>query len=90
MVFCSSLQIPLSFFSSQLCNVNSRLSHLGVCACVCIPSMGVRVMDTNWVSRKGSSTLVRKTSSTPPGLQGPGSADNLIRSEEHTSELQSR
>ncbi|XP_062305155.1 rho GTPase-activating protein 44 isoform X4 [Osmerus eperlanus] len=43
-----------------------------------IQSMGVRVMDTNWVSRKGSSTLVRKTSSTPPGLQGPGSADNLI------------
>ncbi|CAB1440136.1 unnamed protein product [Pleuronectes platessa] len=41
--------------------------------------MGVRVMDTSWVSRKGSSTLTRKTSSTPPGLQGPGSpADTLI------------
>ncbi|KAF0032776.1 hypothetical protein F2P81_015066 [Scophthalmus maximus] len=41
--------------------------------------MGVRVMDTSWVSRKGSSTLVRKTSSTPPGMQGPGSpADTLI------------
>ncbi|XP_075889192.1 rho GTPase-activating protein 44 isoform X2 [Nelusetta ayraudi] len=37
--------------------------------------MGVRVMDTSWVSRKGSSTLARKTSSTPPGLQGP---DSLI------------
>ncbi|KAM6905636.1 rho GTPase-activating protein 44 isoform 5-T5 [Xenentodon cancila] len=44
-----------------------------------IQSMGVRVMDTSWVSRKGSSTLARKTSSTPPGMQGPGSpADTLI------------
>uniref|UniRef100_A0A3Q2DNF5 Rho GTPase-activating protein 44 n=1 Tax=Cyprinodon variegatus TaxID=28743 RepID=A0A3Q2DNF5_CYPVA len=41
--------------------------------------MGVRVMDTSWVSRKGSSTLTRKASSTPPGTQGPGSpADTLI------------
>ncbi|XP_019213409.1 rho GTPase-activating protein 44 isoform X3 [Oreochromis niloticus] len=41
--------------------------------------MGVRVMDTSWVSRKGSSTLARKASSTPPGMQGPGSpADTLI------------
>ncbi|XP_078807072.1 rho GTPase-activating protein 44 isoform X6 [Oryzias latipes] len=41
--------------------------------------MGVRVMDTTWVSRKGSSTLTRKPSSTPPGMQGPGSpADTLI------------
>ncbi|XP_033945599.1 rho GTPase-activating protein 44 isoform X6 [Pseudochaenichthys georgianus] len=38
--------------------------------------MGVRVMDTSWVSRKGSATLTRKTSSTPPGLQG--SVDTLI------------
>ncbi|GAA6218218.1 rho GTPase-activating protein 44-like isoform X4 [Lates japonicus] len=44
-----------------------------------IQSMGVRVMDTSWVSRKGSSTLARKASSTPPGMQGPGSpADALI------------
>ncbi|XP_038158520.1 rho GTPase-activating protein 44 isoform X4 [Cyprinodon tularosa] len=44
-----------------------------------IQSMGVRVMDTSWVSRKGSSTLTRKASSTPPGTQGPGSpADTLI------------
>ncbi|XP_027897406.1 rho GTPase-activating protein 44 isoform X3 [Xiphophorus couchianus] len=44
-----------------------------------IQSMGVRVMDTSWVSRKGSSTLTRKTSSTPPGMQGPGSpAETLI------------
>ncbi|KAM8845538.1 rho GTPase-activating protein 44 isoform 6-T6 [Spinachia spinachia] len=44
-----------------------------------IQSMGVRVMDTSWVSRKGSGTLVRKASSTPPGMQGPGSpADTLI------------
>ncbi|KAM6966954.1 rho GTPase-activating protein 44 isoform 5-T5 [Tautogolabrus adspersus] len=44
-----------------------------------IQSMGVRVMDTSWVSRKGSSTLTRKTCSTPPGMQGPGSpADTLI------------
>lgn len=45
----------------------------------CFYSMGVRVMDTSWVSRKGSSTLTRKASSTPPGTQGPGSpADTLI------------
>ncbi|XP_063328037.1 rho GTPase-activating protein 44 isoform X4 [Pelmatolapia mariae] len=44
-----------------------------------IQSMGVRVMDTSWVSRKGSSTLARKASSTPPGMQGPSSpADTLI------------
>ncbi|XP_072299339.1 rho GTPase-activating protein 44 isoform X4 [Eucyclogobius newberryi] len=44
-----------------------------------IQSMGVRVMDTTWVSRKGSSTLSRKTSSTPPGMPAPGSsADSLI------------
>ncbi|XP_048846569.1 rho GTPase-activating protein 44-like isoform X3 [Brienomyrus brachyistius] len=36
-----------------------------------IQSMGVRVMDTSWVTRRGSSTLARKTSSTPPGAQGP-------------------
>ncbi|KAJ0001327.1 hypothetical protein NQD34_006347 [Periophthalmus magnuspinnatus] len=41
--------------------------------------MGVRVMDTTWVSRKGSSTLSRKTSSTPPGMPAAGSsADSLI------------
>uniref|UniRef100_A0A8C9YP82 Rho GTPase-activating protein 44 n=1 Tax=Sander lucioperca TaxID=283035 RepID=A0A8C9YP82_SANLU len=45
----------------------------------CILFMGVRVMDTSWVSRKGSTTLARKTSSTPPGMQGPSSpADTLI------------
>uniref|UniRef100_A0A673Y050 Rho GTPase-activating protein 44 n=1 Tax=Salmo trutta TaxID=8032 RepID=A0A673Y050_SALTR len=33
-----------------------------------IQSMGVRVMDTSWVSRRGSSS-VRKTSSTPPSMQ---------------------
>ncbi|XP_062930366.1 rho GTPase-activating protein 44-like isoform X4 [Mobula hypostoma] len=35
-----------------------------------IQSMGVRVMDTSWVARRGSS-IVRKTSSTPPGTQPP-------------------
>nr|XP_029540223.1 LOW QUALITY PROTEIN: rho GTPase-activating protein 44-like [Oncorhynchus nerka] len=35
-----------------------------------IQSMGVRVMDTSWVSRRGSSS-VRKTSSTPPSMQPP-------------------
>ncbi|XP_045571731.1 rho GTPase-activating protein 44 isoform X3 [Salmo salar] len=41
--------------------------------------MGVRVMDTSWVSRKGSSTLARKASSTPPSIQGPGSpADHSL------------
>lgn len=33
-------------------------------------SMGVRVMDTSWVSRRGSS-VVRKTSSTPSSVQPP-------------------
>ncbi|XP_030630704.1 rho GTPase-activating protein 44 [Chanos chanos] len=35
-----------------------------------IQSMGVRVMDTSWVSRRGSSST-RKTSSTPPSVQSP-------------------
>ncbi|XP_064179606.1 rho GTPase-activating protein 44 isoform X6 [Anguilla rostrata] len=43
-----------------------------------IQSMGVRVMDTSWVSRRGSS-VVRKTSSTPPSVQPPAPpADSLI------------
>ncbi|KAM6951894.1 rho GTPase-activating protein 44-like isoform 3-T3 [Aplochiton taeniatus] len=33
--------------------------------------MGVRVMDTSWVSRRGSSSATRKTSSTPPSVQPP-------------------
>ncbi|XP_051570853.1 rho GTPase-activating protein 44-like [Myxocyprinus asiaticus] len=44
-----------------------------------IQSVGVRVMDTSWVKGKGSSTLARKASSTPPSAQPPGSpADTLI------------
>ncbi|XP_036383426.1 rho GTPase-activating protein 44-like isoform X4 [Megalops cyprinoides] len=40
--------------------------------------MGVRVMDTSWVSRRGSS-IARKTSSTPPSVQPPAPpADSLI------------
>ncbi|XP_040187043.1 rho GTPase-activating protein 44 isoform X3 [Rana temporaria] len=35
-----------------------------------IQSMGVRVMDTSWVARRGSS-LVRKGPSTPPAVQPP-------------------
>ncbi|XP_026207069.1 rho GTPase-activating protein 44-like isoform X2 [Anabas testudineus] len=35
-----------------------------------IQSMGVRVMDTSWVSRRGSSST-RKTSSTPPSVHTP-------------------
>ncbi|XP_075949022.1 rho GTPase-activating protein 44-like [Anarhichas minor] len=35
-----------------------------------IQSMGVRVMDTTWVSRRGSSST-RKTSSTPPSVHPP-------------------
>ncbi|KAL2100908.1 hypothetical protein ACEWY4_002669 [Coilia grayii] len=41
-----------------------------------IQSMGVRVMDTSWVRGKGSSTLARKASSTPPSMHVPG--DSLI------------
>ncbi|XP_019740392.1 rho GTPase-activating protein 44-like isoform X4 [Hippocampus comes] len=37
--------------------------------------MGVRVMDTSWVSRKGSSTLARKTCSTPPGADSLAAAE---------------
>ncbi|KAG7460236.1 hypothetical protein MATL_G00219300 [Megalops atlanticus] len=44
-----------------------------------IHSMGVRVMDTSWVSRRGSSTLARKASSTPPSVVAPTiPADALI------------
>ncbi|KAM9774157.1 rho GTPase-activating protein 44-like isoform 1-T1 [Syngnathus typhle] len=35
-----------------------------------IQSMGVRVMDTSWVSRRGSSSS-RKTTSTPPSVRAP-------------------
>ncbi|XP_029456175.1 rho GTPase-activating protein 44 isoform X2 [Rhinatrema bivittatum] len=38
--------------------------------------MGVRVMDTSWVARRGSS-LVRKTSSTPPATQPPAPPSEL-------------
>ncbi|TSO37062.1 Rho GTPase-activating protein 44 [Bagarius yarrelli] len=48
--------------------------------------MGVRVMDTSWVKGKGASTLARKSSSTPPSAQPPGSpAETLIT--EQTGEL---
>ncbi|XP_076121600.1 rho GTPase-activating protein 44 isoform X1 [Alosa pseudoharengus] len=41
--------------------------------------MGVRVMDTSWVRTKGSSTLARKASSTPPSMHVPGlPGDGLI------------
>ncbi|XP_063042424.1 rho GTPase-activating protein 44 isoform X2 [Engraulis encrasicolus] len=41
--------------------------------------MGVRVMDTSWVRGKGSSTLARKASSTPPSMHVPGlPGDSLI------------
>lgn len=40
------------------------------CRSPCPPSMGVRVMDTSWVARRGTSA-VRKASSTPPALQPP-------------------
>ncbi|XP_043924732.1 rho GTPase-activating protein 44 isoform X2 [Protopterus annectens] len=38
--------------------------------------MGVRVMDTSWVARR-SSSLVRKTSSTPPSVQPPAPPSEL-------------
>ncbi|XP_051888730.1 rho GTPase-activating protein 44 isoform X2 [Pristis pectinata] len=41
--------------------------------------MGVRVMDTSWVARRGSS-IVRKTSSTPPGTQPPPPPTELAAS----------
>ncbi|XP_074520141.1 rho GTPase-activating protein 44-like isoform X2 [Halichoeres trimaculatus] len=36
-----------------------------------IQSMGVRVMDTTWVSRRGSSSSSRKNSPTPPNVHPP-------------------
>ncbi|XP_016378368.1 rho GTPase-activating protein 44-like [Sinocyclocheilus rhinocerous] len=48
-----------------------------------IQSMGVRVMDTSWVSRRGSSSSSRKSSSTPPSLQPP--SDSL--SPEQTADV---
>ncbi|XP_069056428.1 rho GTPase-activating protein 44 isoform X1 [Pleurodeles waltl] len=38
--------------------------------------MGVKVMDTSWVARR-SSSLVRKTSSTPPAIQPPAPPSEL-------------
>ncbi|XP_029934438.1 rho GTPase-activating protein 44-like [Myripristis murdjan] len=42
-----------------------------------IQSMGVRVMDTSWVSRRGSSSS-RKTSSTPPSVQPPAPPSDAL------------
>ncbi|XP_060108554.1 rho GTPase-activating protein 44 isoform X2 [Heteronotia binoei] len=41
-----------------------------------IQSMGVRVMDTSWVTRRGTS-IVRKASSTPPAMQPPAPPSDL-------------
>ncbi|XP_025067446.1 rho GTPase-activating protein 44 isoform X3 [Alligator sinensis] len=38
--------------------------------------MGVRVMDTSWVARRGTS-IVRKASSTPPAMQPPAPPSDL-------------
>ncbi|XP_060108560.1 rho GTPase-activating protein 44 isoform X7 [Heteronotia binoei] len=38
--------------------------------------MGVRVMDTSWVTRRGTS-IVRKASSTPPAMQPPAPPSDL-------------
>ncbi|XP_034645560.1 rho GTPase-activating protein 44 isoform X4 [Trachemys scripta elegans] len=38
--------------------------------------MGVRVMDTSWVARRGT-TIVRKASSTPPAMQPPAPPSDL-------------
>lgn len=37
---------------------------------LCVPSMGVRVMDTSWVARRGTSAG-RKAASAPPAAQPP-------------------
>uniref|UniRef100_A0A8C1VQJ7 Rho GTPase-activating protein 44 n=1 Tax=Cyprinus carpio TaxID=7962 RepID=A0A8C1VQJ7_CYPCA len=42
--------------------------------------VGVRVMDTSWVKGKSSSTLTRKSSSTPP--QAPGSPADTLTTEQ--------
>ncbi|XP_068509406.1 rho GTPase-activating protein 44 isoform X4 [Syngnathus scovelli] len=55
-----------------------------MCARVCESSMGVRVMDTSWMSRKGSSTLARKSSCTPPGVCSTP-ADPLAATEQAAS-----
>ncbi|XP_046888200.1 rho GTPase-activating protein 44-like isoform X5 [Hypomesus transpacificus] len=43
--------------------------------------MGVRVMDTSWVSRRGSSSA-RKTSSTPPGMLPPALPSDVLLPEQ--------
>ncbi|NWI11038.1 RHG44 protein, partial [Crypturellus soui] len=49
----------------------------GAHLCVCLPrSMGVRVMDTSWVARRGTS-VTRKTPSTPPAVQPPAPPTEL-------------
>ncbi|XP_016141025.1 rho GTPase-activating protein 44-like [Sinocyclocheilus grahami] len=48
-----------------------------------IQSMGVRVMDTSWVSRRGSSSSSHKSSLTPPSFQPP--SDSL--SPEQTADV---
>ncbi|XP_050980567.1 rho GTPase-activating protein 44 isoform X2 [Labeo rohita] len=46
-----------------------------------IQSMGVRVMDTSWVSRRGSSSS-RKSSSTPPSVQPPAPPSDSLNPEQ--------
>uniref|UniRef100_A0A8C7SH47 Rho GTPase-activating protein 44 n=1 Tax=Oncorhynchus mykiss TaxID=8022 RepID=A0A8C7SH47_ONCMY len=53
-----------------------------------IQSMGVRVMDTSWVSRRGSSS-VRKTSSTPPSMQPPLPPSDALIPDPHPLPLSS-
>ncbi|NWU64371.1 RHG44 protein, partial [Pterocles burchelli] len=43
---------------------------------LCPPSMGVRVMDTSWVARRGTSAA-RKASSAPPATQPPAPPPEL-------------
>ncbi|XP_053270446.1 LOW QUALITY PROTEIN: rho GTPase-activating protein 44-like [Pleuronectes platessa] len=47
-----------------------------------IQSMGVRVMDTSWVSRRGSSSA-RKSASTPPGVLPPHPPTDPLSPEHH-------
>ncbi|KAL7989363.1 hypothetical protein Chor_012029 [Crotalus horridus] len=56
--------------SSPLLMVFVLLDKLGCISVFPPTSMGVRVMDTSWVARRGPS-IVRKASSTPPAMQPP-------------------
>lgn len=71
--------LPWRFIPSSFPVEEASLGSWGVGAeslSLCPPSMGVRVMDTSWVSRRGTSAA-RKAASTPPAAQPPAPPSEL-------------